>query len=323
MVPSKRLLLWYHSFLLGDDNLIDSHYDLLTILYCCYLKNDFSYIDKIKQDFSDVKGVVANLYFMSLEKMKSDLGITDIDVFEMFKISTNLFKEHFPNTKVVFSIEGCDFIDNPADLDNLYKLGLRNILPVWNNRNKYGSGNKTDSGLTDLGRMLLKYATQLGISIDFSHMNQKTFWNSIEYLKELKKEGYNPIVIASHSNCYSICPNKRNLNDEQILALKEFDAIIGIVSYSDFIDIDGNNLEENYVKHIRYLENLIGIDNISIATDNMDFIIDMFNLDEGLSFLRHDGIKKELKKILSKYYNEEDIEKICYKNIENKLFKEM
>ena len=65
----------------------------------------------------------------------------------MFKISTNLFKEYFPDKKVIYSIEGCDYIKDLEELENLYKLGLRNILLVWNNENKYGSGNKSDKGV--------------------------------------------------------------------------------------------------------------------------------------------------------------------------------
>ena len=299
--------------------MIDCHYDLLTILYCCYLKNDFSYINKIKEDFKDnVKGVVANLYFMSKESMKEELNIEKIDVFEMFKISTNLFKEYFQDTKVVFSIEGCDFIENIEELDELYKLGLRNILLVWNNSNKYGSGNYTEYGLTDLGKKFIKHASSLGISIDVSHMNKKTFWDTINYLKQIKE--YNPKVIASHSNCYSICPNKRNLDDEQIIALKELNAVIGVVSYGPFISENCYNLEQNYLEHFKHLEKLIGINNIAVATDNMDFVIELFNKKEDISLLKHKNIKNKLEEILKIHFNDKDCNKIIYKNIYNKLF---
>ena len=111
--------------------MIDLHYDLLSILYQCYLRMDFSYIDKIKNYFREdnVSGVIANLYFMNEEEMKEELGDNygEIDVVDMFKISTNLFKEHFPNLDVIFSIEGCDYIKDTKELEELYKLGLRNI----------------------------------------------------------------------------------------------------------------------------------------------------------------------------------------------------
>lgn len=296
--------------------MIDTHYDLLTILYCCYMKKDFTYINKIRKDFENIDGLIANLYFMSKDEMKDELDIEDIDVYQMFKISTNLFKEYFPDKKVIYSIEGCDYIKDLEELENLYKLGLRNILLVWNNENKYGSGNKSDKGLTELGKEFIKKAVSLGISIDLSHMNKNTFWETISLLEELKSNGEKVKVIASHSNCYSLCKNKRNLDDEQILAIKKLDGIIGLVSYGPFINKKEKDLEENFLKHIRYVEDLIGIDNIAIATDNMDFVKELFNIDEDISLYNHKNIKSKLTKLLSSYYNEDEINKILFKNIE-------
>lgn len=296
--------------------MIDTHYDLLTILYCCYMKKDFTYINKIRKDFENIDGLIANLYFMSKDEMKDELDIEDIDVYQMFKISTNLFKEYFPDKKVIYSIEGCDYIKDLEELENLYKLGLRNILLVWNNENKYGSGNKSDKSLTELGKEFIKKAVSLGISIDLSHMNKNTFWETISLLEELKSNGEKVKVIASHSNCYSLCKNKRNLDDEQILAIKKLDGIIGLVSYGPFINKKEKDLEENFLKHIRYVEDLIGIDNIAIATDNMDFAKELFNVDEEVSLYNHKNIKSKLTKLLSSYYNEDEINKILFKNIE-------
>ena len=53
--------------------MFDAHYDLLTILYCCYLKNDFSYIEKLQDDLADVSSLIANLYFMNKDEMKEKL----------------------------------------------------------------------------------------------------------------------------------------------------------------------------------------------------------------------------------------------------------
>lgn len=299
--------------------MLDTHYDLLTILYYCYLKKDFSYIDKIKEDFKDIDGVIANLYFTEKERMIEELGVEDIDVYEMFKISTNLAKEYFKDKKIIFSIEGCDYIKDEDELENLNKLGLKNILLVWNNENKYGSGNKSNKGLTDLGKSFIKKAVSLGISIDLSHMNKNTFWDTIKVLEELKSKGQDVKILASHSNSYELCKNKRNLDDRQILAIKKLNGIIGLVSYGPFIEKDEKDLENNYLKHIKHIEKLIEIDNIAIATDNMDFAKELFNVDEDISLYSHSNIKGRLTRLLSKYYNKDEIEKIMYKNIE-KLF---
>lgn len=290
--------------------MFDAHYDLLTILYCCYLKDDFSYVEKLQEDLTSVSSLIANLYFMSKEEMKDELQIEDIDILEMFKISTNLFEKYFPDKLVIYSIEGCDYIKDEDELEKLYNLGLRNILLVWNNENKYGSGNRSSKGLTALGKNFIKKAVSLGISIDLSHMNKNTFWDSIELLKILKNDGYKVKVIASHSNSYSLCQNKRNLDDLQIKAIKDLSGMIGLVGYGPFINKNEENLEESYLNHIKHVESIIGIDNVMIATDNMEFAIVLFNIDEDISLLSHKNIKKDLTNILKNYYNEEEINKI-------------
>ena len=296
--------------------MIDMHYDILTILYTCYMKNDFSYIEKLVSDLKDVKGIIANLYFMDNNRMKSELNIENIDVFEMFKISTNLFKEYFKDKKVLFSIEGCDYINDLEELENLYNLGLRNILLVWNNENKYGSGNQTNKGLTTLGKNFITKAVSLGICIDLSHMNKKTFWDTMDLLNKLKRKGYKVKVIASHSNSYSLCPNTRNLDDEQLFAVKNLGGIVGVVGYGPFINEQQKDLAKNYLEHIKYLEKKLGIDHIGISTDNMDFAVDLFNIDEDISLFNHKTIKNQLTNLLSNYYNKEEQEKILFKNIE-------
>ena len=49
------------------------------------MKNDFSYIEKLVSDLKDVKGIIANLYFMDNNRMKSERNIENIDVYEMFR----------------------------------------------------------------------------------------------------------------------------------------------------------------------------------------------------------------------------------------------
>ena len=201
--------------------MIDMHYDMLSVIYQCYIREDYSYIEKwIKHYNSDnVSGLIANLYFMNEDEMEKEIGNQDINVLEMFRVTTEIFKKYLPNTKVIYSIEGCDYIKDTIELEELYKLGLRSILLVWNNPNKYGSGNRDDYGLTDLGKEFLIKAIDLGIIIDMSHMNKKTFEDTVSLLREQKSLGKEVKVIASHSNSYDIYNHERNLSDEQILSI--------------------------------------------------------------------------------------------------------
>lgn len=304
--------------------MIDMHHDLLSIIYYSYLRNDNTYLMEWIKNFNgdNVSGILANLYFMNKEEMKEEIGDKEINVLEMFKISTELFREYLPDTEVVYSIEGCDYIENPTELEKLYKLGLRNILLVWNNPNKYGSGNRGDYGLTDEGRKFLLKVIELGICIDMSHMNKKTFSDTIELIKRERALGREVKVIASHSNSYELCDHERNLSDEQLRQLKEVDGILGVVGYGDFVSSDVTNLKKMYLEHIKRAVSIMGIDNVGISTDDMTFATRIFGEDEETMVFNYSTVKKELIELLKNDFSVTEIEKILYKNINDKLFKE-
>ena len=123
----------------------DMHYDLLTILYFNLKNNNkLSNQDKLINDCikiynNNVLGGIIDLYFMSQNEMLDELGITSEelqDVKKMFKQSINylnIFKENCiipANIDFIYSMEGCDYYKDENDLDELYDLGLRAILPV-------------------------------------------------------------------------------------------------------------------------------------------------------------------------------------------------
>ena len=304
--------------------MIDLHQDLLSILYYCYLRDDYSYAEKWTRNFrnDNVSGLLANLYFMNPEEMKKEIGDKEINVVEMFRISTLLFHKYLPNEKVIFSIEGCDYIKDTNELEELYHLGLRNILLVWNNPNRYGSGNRGDYGLTEDGKVFLEKAIDLGISIDMSHMNRKTFYDTIDFIKEQKALGKEVKVIASHSNCFEICHHERNLDDDQIRALKSVDGTLGLVSYSVFVrDKDSlEDLESLYLKHVERAVSILGIDSVSVSSDDMTFAFDLFDEDFGDMVFSYDEISSRLRSLLLTKFSEEDTNKILYQNIDKKLF---
>lgn len=304
--------------------MIDMHHDLLSIIYYSYLRNDYNYLEDWVKNFNsdNVSGLLANLYFMNEEEMKKEIGNTEINVVEMFKTATKLFKKYLPNTKVIYSIEGCDYIKDTLELEELYRLGLRNILLVWNNPNKYGSGNKDDYGLTARGREFLLKAIDLGICIDMSHMNRKTFSDTIELIKAEQQKGRKVKVIASHSNSYEICKHPRNLDDKQLRQLREVNGILGVVGYGNFVTNNDENLKKKYLEHVKRAVAIMGIDNVGISTDDMLFATEIFGEDPETMVFDYSTVKDELTNLLRDEFSDLEIEKILYKNVNDKLFKE-
>ena len=306
--------------------LFDMHHDLLSIMYYSrYVLNDYKFLDSWLKDFNsdNVSGLIANLYYMSPEEMEHEMGDKEVNVVDMFKKSTAMFKELLPNTKVVFSIEGCDYISGPDELEELYNLGLRNILLVWNCPNKYGSGNRADYGLTPAGKEFLIKAIDLGISIDMSHMNRNTFFDTIELIKEQKKLGKEVKVIASHSNTKKYCSHVRGLEDDQIKALREVDGILGLVGFVPFIKDENNDKDpkEVYLEHIQHAVDLMDIDHVGVSTDDMVFSIELFGDNYGDMLFKHETVKRDLVNLLKTKFNDQDVNKILFENVNNKLLR--
>jgi len=314
--------------------MVDTHYDLLSICYICYLKNDYTKIEeivkKIKNNKYSIKCIFANLYFMSEEEMKEELHNNyynpNISVLDMFKISKTILESYLPNIDFIYSIEGCDYID-VNDLELLYNEGLRSIILVWNTENKYGSGNRNTKGLTRDGIIFINKAIELGIGIDLSHANLNTFYGLIEVIKENQRLGKDVVCYASHSNSKKLCIRERNLTNEQLKLIKEVNGLVGIFSNRNFITQDYNLTKQEqkleYLKHIIYISNIVGIDNIMISTDDMSFCGDIDSEYYEIPIFDYSNIVSENKELLLSYFSLEDTNNILYNNAYNKIINKL
>ena len=279
--------------------------------------------------------MIANLCFETESEMKNEYHPNywnpNIGLKQMFNIATTLVSDFVtPNIDVYYSIEGCDYVEL-EDLEALYEMGLRVILPVWNHQNQYGSGNRTEMGLTEKGRLLIRKAVHLGIAIDLSHANQKTFHDIITIIDTLKKAGEEVLFFASHSNVRTLCNRKRNLTDEQLLQIHHLGGKVGIFSNRNFVlenslqnQIPTKQLEQAYLNQIEYVKTLFGgIESIVLSTDDMGWCSTPAHDMEysKLAIYPYNSIAKRIRETLKLRYNEEDIEKILYKNGKNYLKK--
>lgn len=316
--------------------MFDLHYDLLTYLYM-----NRSNLEKVRKHCkkifkNNITGGIFNLFYMTPEEMKEELGIykQEINIIKNLKTVNKLIKENklIPkNIKYIYGIEGLDYLEKVEDIDEIYDLGVRSVNIVWNNDNKYGGGAKgnKDRGLTDLGKELVKKLVEKKIAIDLSHSNEKTFFDIVDLCSELKNKGKKPIVFASHSNVKEICNHPRNLSDEQIKKIKELDGVIGIVGVKSFcveekeFDKRNNKYQKAYIENIKYIKNLLGgVDNIAVSTDDMTYYETDYY--EHFNVFKQENIRKELKKLLYKNnFTENEIEKILEGNFSDKILQRL
>lgn len=305
--------------------MFDMHYDLLTLAYVCYVKQDFTYLKNWCSAYREdnVKGVFANLYFMSKEEMIEELDPNyvqeTVPIIDMFKISKEIIETVLPNTKILYSIEGCDYLE-VEELEALYEAGLHSILPVWNEENKYASGNRSKKGLTEAGKKLLDQAITLGIGIDLSHANENSFFDIINYIKtHSNKEEV--VVYASHSNARDLCTRTRNLTVDEIKALQEVGGTVGVFANRNFVveekDQATPQQQTKYLAHINYMVKRMGIDHVALATDDMDFCKEADPEYGHLAIFPYQNISSEIHTLLETTYSEEECQKLLYTNAEN------
>ena len=160
------------------------------------------------------------------------------------------------NVKPVFAVEGGTVLE--SNLDNLYELkkdGIKFLTLTWNGENAIAGGVKSDKGLTDFGKAVIKEMNGLNIGVDLSHLNEKSFYDVIEIAKK---------PLATHSNCKAVFDVPRNLNDGQIKLIKEAGGLIGINFYPAFL---GDDFYKAVYENICHLCDLGCEDNIAIGSD--------------------------------------------------------
>lgn len=240
------------------------------------------------------------------------------DIFKIIKKSKD-FDIALKNGKmpIIIGMEGLSALGSNYNLLNmLYMFGVRHASLTWNEENMFATGVKgtPNRGLTKEGVQAIKKIEELGIILDVSHLNEKSFWDVYNYSTKP--------FIASHSNCRSLCDVPRNLTDDQLKAISEKGGLVGVNAFREFVHIHRENQDIEYLaNHIDHMVEVMGIDHVGFGFDFFDYLAD----DSKNSFASCDdtgakGIEDTTKaqniiKIMERRgYSQDDIEKISYKN---------
>jgi membrane dipeptidase len=193
-------------------------------------------------------------------------------------------------------------------LKTYYDLGARYVT-LCHTKNNQICTSSTDkdtlnkSGVSELGREVIKEMNHLGLIVDVSHISDRSFYDVLEISKVP--------VIASHSCSRAICNNPRNMSDEMLLKLAEKGGVVQMCILSDYVkkiektpkrdsarmalrkkygsfqdltpaqdsmaSIEWNEIDEKYpqklakvtnvVDHIDHMVKVMGIDHVGIGTD--------------------------------------------------------
>lgn len=287
--------------------IFDTHSDMLYDLYKRTLngeENRFTdfHVPQLKNSL--VRGAVWTMY-----------SPNDFNLIEAVKIA--LSKIDLSNLKdfnVLLGLEGLRNLEKWEDIEVLYNLGFRHAMLTWNETNKYATGvaGEATSGLFSDGKKLLSKMMELGMIIDLAHLNEKSFYEVLDYVGDYDK------LIYSHGCCRAITDHRRNMTDEQMKALKKVNGLFGLTLANNFVS--KNKDEQDVVHFLNHLDRAIEImseDNVCFGFDFMDYLSEYGN-DNISDVANATLVYRIVEGMRSRGYSEERIEKICWKNFYNK-----
>jgi membrane dipeptidase len=165
-------------------------------------------------------------------------------------------------TAIFLQFQGCEPIgDQLWRVEMFHELGLRVLQITHHNDNAWGGGaiEKTWSGLTKVGFEGIERLNALNIIPDLSHGSDPM---ALDVLKTSKKP-----VIISHGAARALVPTARCAPDEVIRGVGKSGGVMGIFMMSMWLTTDPTPTVDAYVRQLRHVANVAGIDAVGIAND--------------------------------------------------------
>ena len=136
-----------------------------------------------------------------------------------------------------------------SEVEGYHELGARYISLAHNGHSQFSDSNTGEAddvwlhnGLSELGVQMVAEMNRLGIMIDISHPSK-------EAIKDMVSLSKAPII-ASHSSARALCDHSRNLDDEQLMWIKENGGVVQTVAFSSYLNTEKHNAYSSYLSDI-------------------------------------------------------------------------
>ena len=241
------------------------NYRIDNLQYCNWSKEIFKVNNEAKldavhvtiayhEDFDEVKKNVAtwNKYFQDYK-----------DLIFLGKTFQDIEKAHQEKkTAIFFGFQNCSPIEDDIGLvEAVHKMGARFMQLTYNNQSLLATGcyEKNDSGVTRMGKEVIKEMNRVGVVVDMSHSAEKSTFDAIELSSK-------PIVIT-HANPSFWFAAKRNKSNGLLKALADSGGILGLSLYPHHLKDESNCTLESFCAMVAKTSEIMGVKHIGIGSD--------------------------------------------------------
>ncbi len=168
----------------------------------------------------------------------------------------------------LLTMEGADPVVDPEQVHLWFADGFRVISLAHYGPSKYAFGTASVGPVKPAGKALLAEMEKAGIILDVTHLCDESLKSALDL--------FSGPILATHSNCRTLCPGDRQFTDDQLKQLIARGAVIGAALDAWMIQpgwVIGKTTPENctlemYVDHIDHVCQLAGNANhAAIGTD--------------------------------------------------------
>ena len=146
-------------------------------------------------------------------------------------------------------------------MEEVYKMGARFMQLTYNNQSLLATGcyEKNDSGVTRMGKEVIKEMNKMGLVVDMSHSAEKSTFDAIELSTK-------PIAIT-HANPTFWFAAKRNKSNELLKVLASSKGMLGLSLYPHHLKDTSNCTLQSFCEMAAKTAELMGVKHIGIGSD--------------------------------------------------------
>ena len=165
-------------------------------------------------------------------------------------------------TAVFFGFQNCSPIEDNINLvEEVHKLGVVFMQLTYNNQSLLATGcyEETDSGVTRMGREVIKEMNNVGIVVDMSHSAEQSTFDAIEISEK-------PIAIT-HANPSFWYSARRNKSSDLLKVLGDSGGMLGLSLYPHHL-LDGTDCTiDSFCSMVARTAEIMGVKHIGIGSD--------------------------------------------------------